>query len=327
MTASHFLTLADMPPAEFLRLLSAALKIKSTRRALGHSDRRPLRDRTVALLFEKPSLRTRVTFEVAVSELGGRSIYLGPQEVGLGKRESIPDISRNMSRWVHAIVARTFKHSTVCDLAAHSLVPVINALTDLEHPCQAVGDFMTILDRKRRLKGSVLAFVGDGNNVCHALLYASAKTGVDMRVASPDGFGPSADVLARARKESAKTGGSISIVSDPASAVRGADAVYTDVWVSMGFEQEEEKRRRIFSNYRVDGALMSNAKSDAIFLHCLPARRGDEVTDAVMDGGQSAVLDQAENRLHSAKSILLYLMAPKEFEILAGKKTKAKRRK
>lgn len=317
----HFISLKDASPAQIERLIAAASRLKSVRKS-GKKAARPLDGMSVALLFEKPSLRTRVTFEVAVSELGGRAIYLGPQEVGLGKRESVPDIARNLSRWVHAIVARTFKHDTVVELAEHASVPVINALTDFEHPCQAIGDLQTVFERGRRLKGKTLAFVGDGNNVCNSLLYGAAKTGMSMRVACPAGYEPAKKILDEARVDARRAGGSIDVLHDPAAAVRGADAVYTDVWVSMGFEEEAAERKKAFAAFQVDSALMSKAAPGAVFLHCLPARRGEEVTDDVMDGGQSAILDQAENRLHSAKAILMALLAPKEFE----KSGKPKRR-
>lgn len=321
----HFVTLEDVSPGELTRILAVARRVKAGR----SKGPRPLSGTTVALLFEKPSLRTRVTFEVAITELGGNPIYLGPQEVGLGKRESVPDIARNLSRWVHAIVARTFKHETVVALAGNARVPVVNALTDLEHPCQAVGDVMTILERKGHLKGTRLAFVGDGgNNVCHALLLAAAKTGLSMRVANPKGYLPSDDVIAIVRAVQGETCASIEMGDNPEWAVEGADAVYTDVWVSMGFEKEEEARRKAFRSFQVNSALMSRAKRDAIFLHCLPAHRGEEVTDEVMDGPHSAVLDQSENRLHSAKAVLLSVMAPPAFKKLAGTRhPKGKRRK
>lgn len=308
-----FVTLSTVTPADLNALLKSAraLKSKRPRPSAGRPvPAKSLHGATVALLFEKPSLRTRVTFEVAISELGGRPVYLGPQEIGLGKRESVADVARNLSRWVHAIVARTFSHDTITELARHATVPVVNALTDREHPCQAVGDVLTVLDRCGRTKGLTLAFVGDGNNnVCHSLIAASVKSGMSVRVACPAGYEPDQKILKECRAEASRHKASIEIMRDPTAAVRGAAAVYTDVWVSMGFEDETEKRRRDFSAYQVNRALMSIAGRSAIFLHCLPARRGEEVTDEVMDGAQSAILDQAENRLHSAKAILLSLMA------------------
>lgn len=324
-----YLSIADFTPAKLRKFLSAGAALKSLRGA-GRRTFRPLAGRSVALLFEKPSLRTRVTFELAVTELGGHAVYLSPQEVGIGKRESAADIARNLSRWVHAIVARTFKHETLAELSKNASVPVINALTDLEHPCQALGDILTILERKGKLKGVKLAFIGDGNNVCNSLLYGAAKTGMTMRVACPRGFEPRPDVFTRACREAESNCASVGVTHDPAEAVLGADAVYTDVWVSMGFEEEADRRRKAFLPFRVDSALMAKAKADSIFLHCLPARRGEEVTDEVLDGPRSAVLDQAENRLHTAKAVLLALMAPKEFEKTArekNKRGKVKRRK
>ncbi len=325
----HFATLVDVSQADFERLLRTAHALKAFRSGRTHADYRPLQNMSVVLLFEKPSLRTRVTFEVAISELGGHPICLGPDEVGLGKRESVSDVSRNLSRWVRCIVARTFKHGTVLELARTASVPVINALTDLEHPCQALGDFLSIFERKGRLKGLTLAFVGDGNNVCHSLIQSAAKCGTNIRVACPKGYEPAGDFLKQARRDADATGASITIMHDPSEAVRGADAVYTDVWTSMGFEEETEKRRKAFAGYRVDAALMARARPGAIFLHCLPAHRGEEVTGEVLDGPASAILDQAENRLHSAKAVLLALLAPGEslkFSKLKQRKAARKRK-
>lgn len=322
----HYVTLYEVTPTDIQQLLEVAVKLKVFRKS--RKVYQPLPNASVALLFEKPSLRTRVTFEIAIAELGARPIYLGPQEVGLGKRETVADVSRNLSRWVHAIVVRTFKHDALIELAYTADVPVINALTDREHPCQALGDILTILEHKQRLKGVTLAFVGDGgNNVCHALMYAASKTGMHMRIACPRGFEPLPDVFTHAKESAALSGGSLRVSHDPVEAVRGADAVYTDVWVSMGFEDQSAQRQKAFTPFRVDAALMSNAASDAIFLHCLPARRGEEVTDDVLDGKQSAVLDQAENRLHSAKAVLLAVMAPGEFQKFLGTKQKKSTRR
>ncbi|MBI4179071.1 ornithine carbamoyltransferase [bacterium] len=309
----HFITLDEISPADIRRLLAASVALKKRRSRRGGAGD-VLKGATVALLFEKPSLRTRVSFEVAITKLGGHPVYLGPTEVGLGKRESVADVARNLGRWVDAIVARTFRHETVQELAQESGVPVINALTDREHPCQALGDLMTILERFGPLKGRAVAFVGDGqNNVSHALILGASKCGMHMRVACPKGYEPAAAVLESAKTAAASSGGSIRIVNDPKTAVSGADAVYTDVWISMGFESESESRRKAFAGFQVNSALMALAKKDAIFLHCLPARRGEEVTDDVLDGPQSAVLDQAENRMHTAKAVLAALMAPKVF--------------
>jgi len=311
------ISLADWPSADIQSVLTAARILKSRRSRRSAGAFRPLAGTTVALLFEKPSLRTRVTFDIAVTELGGHAVYLGPQEVGLGKRESVADIARNMSRWVHAIVARTFQHAVIQELANTATVPVINALTDRDHPCQALGDLLTIQERVGRLSGRTLAFVGDGNNVCQALMSGAAKLGLSMRIAAPAGYEPPAETVRRFRADAAQSGATIDLVRDARDAVRNSDAVYTDIWVSMGFESESETRRKAFARYQVNADLLSLARPGAIFLHCLPARRGEEVTDEVMDGPSAAVLDQAENRLHSAKSVLAALVAPALFTSLS----------
>jgi ornithine carbamoyltransferase len=257
------------------------------------------------MLFEKPSLRTRVTFEVGMEQLGGKALYLGPQEVGLGKRESVKDVARNLSRWVDAVVARVFAHQTVMELAENASVPVINALSNFEHPCQALGDYLTLLEHKGPLAGKILAWVGDGNNVAHSLIYGAAKLGVRMRIAIPAGYEPDRSVVAEAKRE----GGDITLTHDANEAVAGADAVYTDVWVSMGQENETDTRLRVFRPYQVTCQLLRNAGPHALFMHCLPARRGQEVTDEVMDSPRSIVYDQAENRLHIQKAILLALLS------------------
>ena len=264
-----------------------------------------LEAKELALLFEKPSLRTRVTFEFAMTETGGRCITLGPQEVGLGKREAIKDVALNLSRWVDVIMARVFSHESLQELAEHASIPVINGLSDFEHPCQALGDFMTLLEHKEHLSGLTLAFVGDGNNVSHSLIYGAARLGVRMKLATPRGLEPSASVVAEARFE----GGDIYVTDDPCEAVSGADAIYTDVWTSMGHETEAEERAILFRPYQVNSTLMRMAKPDAVFMHCLPARRGQEVTDEVIDSVSSIVYDQAENRLHIEKAILLSLLS------------------
>jgi ornithine carbamoyltransferase len=256
------------------------------------------------MLFEKPSLRTRVTFEVGMSQLGGHALYLGSQEVGLGKREAVADVARNLTRWVDAVMARVFRHESLIELAKHASIPVINALSDFEHPCQALGDFMTLHEYKQRLARLTLAWVGDGNNVAHSLLRGAARLGVRMRVATPPGYEPHPAVVAAARRD----GGSIELTHDPGEAVAGADAVYTDVWTSMGQEAEAEARQKVFRSYQVNARLMKRAGPRALFMHCLPAHRGQEVTDEVIDGPRSIVFDQAENRLHIQKAILLALL-------------------
>jgi ornithine carbamoyltransferase len=262
----------------------------------------------IALVFEKPSLRTRVSFEVAMRQLGGHAIYLSPAEVGLGERESIPDVARVLSRYVDAIVARTFSHQTLEIMASYAEVPVINALSDLEHPCQVLADLLTIYEKKGELDGLTLAFVGDCNNVAHSLLLATSLTGMNFRVASPTGYTAQERILQLAQEYALDSGAEILCTEEPLLAVSGADVVYTDVWTSMGQEAEAEKRRRIFSGYKVNDGLLSVARGDAIFMHPLPAHRGEEVTDSVLDGSQSVVFDQAENRMHLQKALLAQML-------------------
>ena len=295
------LSVHDISREEVEFLLNLGRQVKAHPSRYGQT----LEGKELALLFEKPSLRTRVTFEFAMTEAGGKCITLGPQEVGLGKREAVKDVALNLSRWVDVIMARVFSHESLKELAEHASIPVINGLSDFEHPCQALGDYMTLLEHKEHLPGLTLAFVGDGNNVSHSLIYGATRLGVRMKVATPPGHEPSAKVVAEARFE----GGDIYVTDDPTEAVAGADAVYTDVWTSMGHEAEAEERAIIFRPYQVNSVLMRMAKPDAVFMHCLPARRGEEVTDEVIDSVSSIVYDQAENRLHIEKAILLSLLS------------------
>lgn len=265
--------------------------------------------RFLALIFEKPSLRTRVTFEVGIQSMGGSAVFLDHTQSRLGERESIPDVARNLERWVQGIVARTYAQTALEELAAHTGVPVINALSDRYHPCQALADFFTLEEKFGGLRGFKLAYVGDGNNVCHSLLLAGARVGAHVRVAAPAGYEPSAEVVAEARRAARETRGKIELFDAPEEAVAGAQAVYTDVWASMGQEEEAAERERVFAPFQVDEALMGLAAPDAVFLHCLPAHRGLEVTDGVMDSPRSIVFDQAENRLHVQKAILLMLLS------------------
>jgi ornithine carbamoyltransferase len=267
-----------------------------------------LQGKQLVLIFEKPSLRTRVTFEVGMTSLGGYAIYLDHTKPRLGERESIKDIARNLERWVHGIVARTFAHAAVQELADHASIPVINALTDLLHPCQALADYFTLGEKLGRLKGLKLAFVGDGNNVCHSLMITGAKLGVSVNVATPPGFEPKAEIVEDAKAFARKSGAKVHLFNDPLEAVAGAQAVYTDVWASMGQEYAAHLRAQVFVPYRVTEELMAAAGPGALFMHCLPAHRGQEVTDAVIDSPQSVVFDQAENRLHVQKALLLLLM-------------------
>jgi ornithine carbamoyltransferase len=267
-----------------------------------------LRGKQLAMIFEKPSLRTRTTFEVGMTSMGGYAVYLDHTKPRLGEREAIKDIARNLERWVHGIVARTFVHDSVLELAANASIPVINALTDLFHPCQALADFFTLQEKFGGLSGLKVAFIGDGNNVCHSLMILAAKLGASIRVATPPGYDPKTEILETARAFATETGATVEAVHDPMQAVDGAQAVYTDVWASMGQEYAAHLRSQVFAPYRVTKDLMAAADPGAVFMHCLPAHRGHEVTDEVIDSPQSVVFDQAENRLHVQKALMLLLM-------------------
>jgi ornithine carbamoyltransferase len=302
--AHDFLSSRDISGDEIRALYQLAADMKSDRKKY-------LRSRegaTLAMIFEKPSLRTRVTFDVGIQQLGGNGIFLGPSDINLGKRESVYDVAKNLERMVDIIMVRTFAHSICTDLAANADIPVINGLTDLEHPCQALADYFTMQEVKGDLRGKKLAYIGDGNNVAHSLLLTGARLGVNVSVATPGGYAPVSDIVEAARRDAEATGSAIEITDDPAVAVADADAVYTDVWASMGQEAEAAERRNIFLPYQVNGELMKKAKPDAIFLHCLPAHRGDEVTDEVIDSPQSKVFQEAENRLHVQKALMHELL-------------------
>jgi ornithine carbamoyltransferase len=305
---THLLTLDELGPADLDALFAQARQLKRARQA-GTSQAQILAGKTVALLFEKPSLRTRVSFEVAARELGGDSLYLSPQEVGLGARESIADVARVLSAYVHAVVLRTFSHAVVEEFARHTTIPVINGLTNQHHPCQALTDVFTIGEYFGSPAGRTLAYLGDGNNVAHSLIQAAAKAGMCVRVATPPGYEPAAAVLDAAKRDAVRTGGHLAAMHDPEEAAAGADVLYTDVWTSMGQEAEGTQRQAIFAPYRVDARLLALAAPEAIVLHPLPAHRGEEVTDDVLDGPQSRVFTQAENRLHVQKAILRVLVA------------------
>jgi ornithine carbamoyltransferase len=301
----HFLSSHDLDAEAQERVLSRAAALREQRR---HGTTPPLlAGREVAMLFQKPSLRTRVTFDVGVSQLGGHAVYLSPDEVGIGRRETATDVGRNLSRWVDAIVFRTFGHGTLTELAAAASVPVVNALSDHEHPCQALADLLAVQQHLGELRGRTLAFVGDGNNVCHSLLLAGSLAGLHLRVATPPGYEPDPSVVRVALATAHTAGGSVTLGTDAVSAVRGADAVYTDAWTSMGAEAEADLRRLRFVGFRVDEALLAHAP-EALVMHCLPAHRGEEITDAVLDGPQSIVLDQAENRLYVQQALLVDLL-------------------
>ncbi len=304
----HFVSLADLTPDELARLVSDAAALK--RDPIPASA--PLRGRSLAMIFEKPSLRTRVSFEMAMVQLGGHATYLSPAEVGLGRRESVADVARVASRYVDLIVLRTFAHETTEEFARFSRVPVVNGLSDVSHPCQGLTDIFTVQERKGASPGVVVAYIGDGNNVCHSLMLATALAGQTIRVASPDGYEPQARSRAQAAEIARRTGATIEVMRDPRDAVRGADVVYTDVWTSMGQEQEYERRRRAFQGYQVNADLLRLAKPDAVVMHDLPAHRGEEITDDVMDGPQSVVFEQAENRLHAQKALVRWLLGVAE---------------
>jgi len=301
MKGKDLLSIGDLAPNDIRGLIDKAVAMK--RQGAGTV----LAGKTLALLFEKPSLRTRVSFDVAMHQLGGHSLTLSQAEVGLGSRESIADVARTLSRYVDIIAARTFAHDTVQALAEHATVPVINALSDREHPCQALGDLLTIYEKKSRLEGLTVAFIGDGNNVASSLLLASALAGMNFRIASPRGYAVPVEVVALGRSL-AHSEERIVMTEEPREAVAGADVVYTDVWASMGQEAESEKRRRAFAGYRLDAAILSLAAADAIFMHPLPAHHGEEIAPGLIDAPQSVVFDQAENRLHAQKAILAELL-------------------
>jgi ornithine carbamoyltransferase len=304
-TATRFLSILDLGLAELETCLDLAATFKAER-AAGRPHAKPLAGRHIALLFEKPSLRTRSTFQIAVRELGGETIE-PPADVALGGRETIEDVARNLERWVHGAVVRTYAQSRLEQFAAAApRLRVVNALTDREHPCQALADCLTLRERWGDLAGRTIAFVGDGNNVAVSLAQAATMLGAHVVVASPQGFELSADVCASIER-GAPSGATIRVTNDPIDAVRQADAVYTDVWASMGQEDESAARRRVFAPYQVNAALMAHAPGDALFMHCLPAHRGDEVTDEVIDSAASVVFDQAENRLHTQKALLALL--------------------
>ncbi|MGB3860626.1 MAG: ornithine carbamoyltransferase [Candidatus Aminicenantaceae bacterium] len=299
-----FLTIHDISVYEFSEILDLAEKVKDKPQAFQNK----LAHKVLAMIFEKPSLRTRMTFEVGMLQLGGEAIYLSPSDIQMGSRESAFDVGKNLERWVDGIMIRTFGHAIAVDLAEASRIPVINALTDLFHPCQAMADFFTLREKKGALAGLKLAYVGDGNNVCHSLLLAAAKAGSQITVATPSGYEPDLKILKLAEQDGKDTGFTYRLTVDPMEAVTDVEAVYTDVWASMGQETEKDERQRTFMPYQVNSALMASAKPDAIFMHCLPAHRGKEVTDEVIDSAQSVVYDQAENRLHVQKAILLMLL-------------------
>jgi ornithine carbamoyltransferase len=301
--SSHLLSIADLSHSDIINLLDAASDLKEKRKRGKTSDE--LKYKTLAMLFEKSSTRTRISFEVAMTELGGHAIYLNYKDVQLGRGESVADTARVMSRYVHAIMARVYKHETVKELSKNGTVPVINGLSDMEHPCQLLADLLTIREYKGKFKGLNFAWIGDGNNVCNSAMLACAITGMKMTVACPEGYEPNAEILVKARE----LGGTVNITRDPLKAAKNADILSTDVWVSMGDEEEYDQRLRDFKPYQINSKLLEQAKHDVMVLHCLPAHRGEEITGEVVDGPNSAVFDQAENRLHIQKALLLKLLS------------------
>jgi ornithine carbamoyltransferase len=296
------ISIADLSREQLEELFTLALRLKADRqKGWLHP---LLAGKTLAMIFEKPSLRTRVTFEAGMFQLGGHAIYLAPPDIGLGTRETVPDVAQNLSRWVDLIMARTFAHSTVVELAKYATVPVINGLSDLLHPCQILADCLTLIEQRGRLDGLKVAFVGDGNNVVNSWLNAAVQLPFSFALACPSGYEPDAEVLAYARRNGAQ----ITITNSIEEAVRGADAVYTDVWTSMGQEKESALRRGAFRDYQVNASVMAFAKNDALVMHCLPAHRGEEISVDILEGPQSVVLDQAENRLHIQKAIMEWLL-------------------
>ena len=304
LTGRDLCSIADLTVQEMAAIMELAHAVKNHPEDFRHA----LDAKQMVMFFEKASLRTRLTFEAAINTLGGNAIFVDQTQSPLGERESLADMARNLERWVSVIVLRTYAHETITEMAQYASVPIINALSDLEHPCQALADFLTLEQRFGSVKGLRFTYVGDGNNVCHSLMLTAAQLGAHCTVGTPKNYAPKADIIAQARAIGNVTGSDITVISDPIAAVTGADAVYTDVCTSMGFEHEATKRAPIFKPYQVNETLMSYAAPHAVFMHCLPAHRNAEVTDAVLDGPQSMVFDQAENRMHAQKALMLMLL-------------------
>jgi ornithine carbamoyltransferase len=304
MHTKDFISIHDLRVEEVHNLFDIAKEMKAGRKKFSNA----LDGKILALIFEKPSLRTRVSFEVGIRQLGGDAIYLSPSEIQMGKRESVGDVGKTLERMVDGIMIRTFGHDIVLELAKAVRIPVINGLTDLLHPCQAMADYFTLLEKKGNLKGLKVVFVGDGNNVCHSLMFGAAKLGIDFWATTPKGYEPKKEIIQLASEDARATGARLHVLNDLQEAVRNADVVYTDVWAGMGQEAEAEARKGAFLPYQVNKKLFSLAKPDALFLHCLPAHRGEEVTVDVIDSSNSVIFDEAENRLHAQKAIMYELM-------------------
>lgn len=301
-----FLGLADYSGDEIRYLLDLGMELK--RKLKSGVSYQPLKGKTLGMIFEKASTRTRVSFDVGIYQLGGHSLFLSRNDLQIGRGETIHDTAQTLSRYLDGIMIRTFAHKTVIDLARYATIPVINGLTDFAHPCQVMADYMTVLEHKGRLSGLKIAYVGDGNNMVHSLMVGAGKLGMHMAVASPEGYMPEKEVQDMTRNFAAETGGSLLVTNDPREAVADADVIYTDVWASMGFEEEQKVREQAFAGFQVNEKLVQGAKQDYIFMHCLPAHRGEEVSEGVIDGNHSVIFDEAENRLHAQKAIMAALM-------------------
>ena len=306
MKGKNLISINDLSKEEVAQILETAEIMKL--RHYSHEEQPLLKGKVLGMIFQKPSLRTRVSFEVGMIQLGGAAIYLGPEDIKLGQREATKDIAQVLSRYVDGIMARTFSHEIILELANYSSVPVINGLSDLLHPCQVLGDLLTIKEKKGRLSNLKLAYLGDGNNVAHSLLFGAVKVGMDIVLATPSNYEPKSEIIEQAKKDAKKMGSRVEIIHDPLKAADEADIIYTDVWTSMGFEKERDTRKNVFRPYQINQDLINRAKDDVIILHCLPAHRGEEITDEVIDGPHSVVIDQAENRLHAQKAILALLL-------------------
>lgn len=304
LSVNDLLCTSALSPTDIEQIFATSRALKANRAV--HTE--VLRHKRLAMIFEKDSLRTRFTFDIGMQDLGGSAVFMDHRDARLGSRESVKDMAKNLERWVHGIVARTYKHKALEELAQHAGIPVINGLSDFVHPCQALADFFTLTEKWGQLRGRTLCYVGDGNNTCHALIHTAVKLGVHIRVCSPEGYEPNARVVNEAMRTAQEHGSEVTILNDPDAAAEGVDAIYTDVWASMGQEDEIEERNGIFAAYQVDEAMMARARPGALFMHCLPAHRGWEVTQEVMDGSQSVVYDIAENRLHVQKAVMALLM-------------------
>ena len=301
-----FLGLADYSSDEIRYLIDLGIELK--RKLKAGVTHQPLKGKTLGMIFEKSSTRTRVSFDVGIYQLGGHSLFLSSNDLQIGRGESIHDTAQTLSRYLDGIMIRTFAHKKVIDLARYATIPVINGLTDFAHPCQVMADYMTVLEHKGKLAGLKIAYIGDGNNMVHSLMVGAGKLGMHMAVASPEGYMPDKEVQKMTRDFAQQSGGSLLITNDPKEAIADADIVYTDVWASMGFEEEQKVREQAFAHYQVNESLVSHAKKDYIFMHCLPAHRGEEVSEGVVDGAHSVIFDEAENRLHAQKAIMAALM-------------------